>query len=112
MNRHLETGESSAAAQRDAFRRSLQSAHCVLCGTLLPISLMVPDGGQACADIRWYCKDTRSCTERWTAHLPDSARVAPPADGVREVPEEQRPDAGFDGTPAEPVSAGEAPAVG
>jgi hypothetical protein len=103
MNRHLGTGESSAAAQRDAFRHSLQTAHCVLCGTLLPISLMVPDGGRACADIRWYCKDTRSCTERWTA---------PPAAGVRAMPEEQRPDAGFDGRPAEPVSAGEAPAVG
>jgi hypothetical protein len=111
MNRHLGTGESSAAAQRDAFRRSLQTAHCVLCGTLLPVSLMVPDGGQACADIRWYCKDTRSCTDRWTADLPHSARVAPAA-GVREMPEEQPPDAGFDETPAEPVSAGEAPAVG
>jgi hypothetical protein len=31
---------------------------------------MVPDGGQACADIRWYCKDVKSCTQRWTAGLP------------------------------------------
>jgi hypothetical protein len=48
-----------------------------LCGIALPPSLLVADGGQACADIRWYCKDAMSCTERWTtarppgrAHLP------------------------------------------
>jgi len=38
---------------------------------------MVPDGGQACADIRWYCKDAKSCTERWTASLPRHAHIAP-----------------------------------
>jgi hypothetical protein len=37
---------------------------------------MLPDGGQACADIRWYCKDARSCTERWTARLPGTGRLA------------------------------------
>jgi hypothetical protein len=37
---------------------------------------MVPDGGQACADIRWCCKDTRSCTQRWTARLPGTGRAA------------------------------------
>ena len=44
----------------------LQSARCSLCGIALPIGMMVPDGGQACADIRWYCKDAMSCTQRWT----------------------------------------------
>jgi hypothetical protein len=38
---------------------------------------MVPDGGQACADVRWYCKDAKSCTERWTASLPRHAHIAP-----------------------------------
>ena len=40
---------------------------CWLCGTRLPAREMVADGGSACADIRWYCADTRRCTERWTS---------------------------------------------
>ena len=49
-----------------------------MCGMALPLGLLVPDGGQACADIRWYCKDAKSCTERWTtapsrAHGPKQA---------------------------------------
>jgi len=43
---------------------------------MLPLELMVPDGGQACADIRWYCKDIKSCTQRWTARLPGTDRPA------------------------------------
>ena len=31
----------------------------------LPNSQMAPDGGSACADIRWYCRDVRACTGRW-----------------------------------------------
>src|SRR5438132_2559559 len=57
--------------------RPLESAQCSLCGIVLPKGLMMPDGGHACADIRWYCKDSRSCTERWTAHPPRPARAAP-----------------------------------
>jgi hypothetical protein len=41
-----------------------------LCGVARPLGLLVPDGGQACADVRWYCKDAVSCTERWTAARP------------------------------------------
>jgi hypothetical protein len=104
MDHHVMAGESSAPAQRENLRRSLQAAHCSLCGTLLPVGLMVPDGGQACADIRWYCKDARSCTERWTAH-PPVARVALPSAGVREIVGGQRPDAGFGGPPTGPVRA-------
>ena len=40
---------------------------CWLCGTRLPAREMVADGGSACADLRWYCADTRQCTERWTS---------------------------------------------
>src|SRR6516165_6454915 len=65
------------ARQRKDRLRQLQSAQCSLCGITLSIGLMVPDGGQACADIRWYCKDAKSCTERWTAKLPGTGHVAP-----------------------------------
>jgi hypothetical protein len=40
---------------------------CWLCGVRLRQYQMVPDGGSACGDIRWYCKDARTCTERWTS---------------------------------------------
>jgi hypothetical protein len=50
--------------------RPLEAAQCTLCGIGRPLGLLVPDGGPACADIRWYCKDARSCTERWTTARP------------------------------------------
>jgi hypothetical protein len=65
----LALAESPAAAQRDRLR-PLEAAQCSLCGIAHPLGLLVPDGGQACADIRWYCKDARSCTERWTTARP------------------------------------------
>jgi hypothetical protein len=40
---------------------------CWLCGIRLPVAQMVPDGGSACNDVRWYCRDLRACTGRWTA---------------------------------------------
>ena len=43
---------------------------CWMCGVRLPTSQMIADGGHACADLRWYCGDTRACTERWTARGP------------------------------------------
>jgi hypothetical protein len=61
--------EPAAAARRDQLR-PLEVAHCSMCGTALPLGLLVADGGRACADIRWYCKDTKSCTERWTTARP------------------------------------------
>jgi hypothetical protein len=67
----------SAARPGDGRLRPLEAAQCSLCGIALPLGLLVPDGGHACADIRWYCKDARSCTERWTtARPPRHARVA------------------------------------
>jgi hypothetical protein len=89
-----------ARQRKDRLRQS-QSARCSLCGIALPIGMMVPDGGQACADIRWYCKDARSCTERWTARLPGSGHAAPaPSAG------ELRPGAAPDPMPAgDPVPA-------
>jgi hypothetical protein len=55
--------------------RPLEVAACSMCGVTLPLALLVPDGSQACADIRWYCKDVKSCTERWTTALPQSAEA-------------------------------------
>ena len=46
---------------------------CWMCGIRLSADHMVADGGSACDDVRWYCQDTRACTERWTAR---SARPA------------------------------------
>jgi hypothetical protein len=77
MSRQFAWGDSSMATQRDDRQRPLPSAQCSLCGIALPTGLMVPDGGQACADIRWYCKDAKSCTERWTASLPRHPHIAP-----------------------------------
>ena len=53
---------------------------CWLCGIRLPTDRLVADGGSGCSDIRWYCRDMRGCTERWTAHLPRPAAAhgAPP----------------------------------
>jgi hypothetical protein len=59
---------SSAASTRERGDggRSLQAAKCALCSIELPLGLMVPDGGHACADLRWYCQDAKACTDRWT----------------------------------------------
>ena len=70
------------ATQRDDRQRPLPSAQCSLCGIALPTGLMVPDGGQACADIRWYCKDAKSCTERWTTARPTLRALPGPVQSV------------------------------
>ena len=48
---------AASAQQHSGDRRALQAARCALCGIELPLGLLVPDGGHACADLRWYCKD-------------------------------------------------------
>ena len=64
-------------ARRDrGGHRALEVASCSLCGLERPIGLLVPDGGEACDDLRWYCKDARSCTERWTSRLGEPAETA------------------------------------
>jgi hypothetical protein len=57
--------------------RPLDVAECALCGFTHPLGLLVPDGGPACDNVRWYCKDARACTERWTAALAEPARSEP-----------------------------------
>ena len=73
--------------------RPLEVAQCSLCGIALPLGLMVPDGGPACADIRWYCKDAMSCTKRWTAaHPPGYAHMSAAPDDAFAGAEEATPD--------------------
>jgi hypothetical protein len=38
---------------------------CWLCGYRQSAAQMIADGGSACPDIRWYCLDMLSCTQRW-----------------------------------------------
>jgi hypothetical protein len=77
----LALAESPAATRHDRLR-PLEVAQCCLCGIALPLGLLVPDGGQACADIRWYCKDARSCTERWTTARPPRRAPLPTVPGT------------------------------
>jgi hypothetical protein len=79
---HLEPADSAVAAPGDAHRRPLQVAQCSLCGIALPLGLLVPDGGEACADVRWYCKDAKSCTERWTTARPTLRALPGPVQSV------------------------------
>ena len=50
---------------------------CWMCGIRLSAEHLVADGGSACADVRWYCLDTRACTERWTSRRPGPADIGP-----------------------------------
>ena len=68
-------------AQGDRLR-PLEAAQCALCGIARPLGLLVPDGGPACADIRWYCKDATSCTERWTTARPPQRAHIPAVPGT------------------------------
>ena len=71
-----------AAVRDDDSQGELANAACVLCGIQLSIISLVPDGGSACADVRWYCRDITSCTERWTASMAQPAPAGqPPAPG-------------------------------
>ena len=116
MTRPFAWGDSSMATQHDDRHRPLPSAQCSLCGIALPTGLLVPDGGQACADIRWYCKDAKSCTERWTASLPRHAHIAPTPPSLvpptalmtpppSAPPRDRRPSAAPDPVPADLLGA-------
>jgi hypothetical protein len=59
---------SPAAARTDGSPGELANATCALCGIELSIISLVPDGGPGSAEVRWYCRDIVSCTERWTAN--------------------------------------------
>jgi len=59
--------------------RPLEVAECSMCGVARPLGLLIPDGGSACDAVRWYCKDVKSCTERWVAARSSPAPVRQPA---------------------------------
>ena len=50
------TGSSSVAG---ISARPAAVVSCWLCGIHRPSSQMVPDAGDWCQDLRWYCKDAR-----------------------------------------------------
>jgi hypothetical protein len=58
-----------AAPREDRRRATAPTVACAMCGIQLPAHQMVADGGQACADVRWYCRDAKACTDRWTSRL-------------------------------------------
>jgi hypothetical protein len=85
------TAPASSPAVTALGNRALQVAKCSLCWLERPTGLMVPDGGEACDDLRWYCKDARSCTQRWTSHLrePGAGSTAAPEPAAA-APEPER----------------------
>jgi hypothetical protein len=59
---------------------------CWLCGIRSSPGHMVADGGSACADVRWYCLDTRGCTQRWTSHQSGAAGAGPDTTAAAQAP--------------------------
>ena len=55
--------------------RQASAKSCWMCGICLPAEQMVADGGSACPDLRWYCRDTPACTERWTSRTARPAAI-------------------------------------
>ena len=68
---------------------STQVRSCWMCGMRLPASQMVADGGSACHDVRWYCRDTWGCTRRWTARPARPAGNRPSVAESAETPGER-----------------------
>jgi hypothetical protein len=66
----------AAAAVAGAGLGGTAVVSCWLCGIHTSTEFMVADGGVACKDLRWYCKDTRSCTWRWATPSARHANVA------------------------------------
>ena len=94
---------SPAATRADGSPGELANATCALCGIELSIISLVPDGGPGSAEVRWYCRDIVSCTERWTANRP-WADQGP-------VPDENAPYPGVESVRGEPTARPADPAV-
>jgi hypothetical protein len=58
------TADWESPASSGAGARYAALVSCWMCGISLHPTQMVPDGGDACEDIRWYCRDAQGCTER------------------------------------------------
>jgi hypothetical protein len=76
-----------AAARGDGSPGELANATCALCGIELSIISLIPDGGPGSAEVRWYCRDIVSCTERWTSDRARRAGHAPVPDGDTPEPD-------------------------
>lgn len=83
---------SPAASRGEGSPGELANATCALCGIELSIISLVPDGGPGSANVRWYCRDIVSCTERWTASRAWQAGLAP-------VPEANAPEPDAESVP-------------
>jgi hypothetical protein len=80
---------------------------CWMCGIRLHSSKMMPDGGDWCEDTRWYCRDAKACTQRWTT----SRRVLSANDEkAQELAADTRPRAARHPGQAAPVSGEVTPA--
>src|SRR5215471_6403357 len=67
---------------------SAQVRSCWMCGIRLPARQMVADGGSACHDVRWYCRDTSGCTRRWTSRSARRPAIRPDLAEPLETPDE------------------------
>jgi hypothetical protein len=95
---HAVTDQSRSVQQYWARQANVKS--CWMCGIRLPADQMVADGGNACLDLRWYCRDTRACTERWTSRPAQPATIGEGTAGTPQAPGQQA--TGTD--PARPVA--------
>jgi hypothetical protein len=80
-------GEQPVTDQLRSVRYWAEQANakpCWMCGIRLPADQLVADGGSACHDLRWYCRDTWACTERWTLR---PGRPAATGEGTAETPQ-------------------------
>jgi hypothetical protein len=59
-------GETRRPPGKGSGARGAGVVSCWMCGIRLHSSKMMPDGGDSCDDTRWYCRDARACTQRWT----------------------------------------------
>ena len=63
---HAGGRDAAPAGRGKAVPAGSATERCWLCGASLATYMLMADGGSACADVRWYCRDTRACTSRWT----------------------------------------------
>jgi hypothetical protein len=69
----------AAAVSGDSIPAGPATERCWLCGARLAVQMMVADGGSGCTDVRWYCRNTRVCTDRWTTQRTRRLDLGEPA---------------------------------
>ena len=100
--------ETRRSPEKGSGARRAGVVSCWLCGIRLHSSKMMPDGGDWCDDTRWYCRDAKACTERWTT----SRRVlSADGEGSQETAPDTRPRGASQLDQAAPVSGEVAPAA-